>query len=107
MALQWKLYESPRTDCTVYVKRWGYRMRPGDAVTWVCTAWRAIHQPTGITVEVPCDRPMSDQDALTQLFLQLDRYIAWAADNAGETEAVRPMSERQRGSALPSAARPG
>ena len=84
MALHWQLYDTPRTDCLVLVKR------AGDGVTWAVTAWRAIHQPTQITAYVSFDRPLPDDDALAQLFLALDRNVARAVDDAAPPPVPRP-----------------
>jgi hypothetical protein len=90
VGILWEPYNTPRSDCIVLVKRWG------DGVRWGWSAWRAIHQPTQITAYVSFDRPVPDNDALAQLFQELDGYVERAADDAARGVAVRqPTKPRE------------
>jgi hypothetical protein len=88
MSILWQLYETPRSDCVVLVKRWG------DDVRWAWSAWRAVHQPTQITSYVSFDRPVPDRDALAQLFLSLDHRVARAAERQ-TADALQPVAVRK------------
>ena len=80
----WQLYDTPRRDCTVLLKRWG------DGVTCSWAVWCVIHQPTQIAAYVSFDGlvPYDDADALAEVFRALDRRVARANDDATQPVLV-------------------
>jgi len=65
----WQSYETERTDCSVYVNRWG------DGVRYGGSTWRAVHAATGTPAYVAFDRLVPDGDALVELFELLDARL--------------------------------
>ena len=101
----WQPYDTDRTDCIVYVKRWG------DGLMWRGAAWRAIHQPTQITADVTFDPLVPDGQALAQLFWVLDYRLherptttgkpsRYASPPSQAIESARPLAQKHRGARI-------